>query len=212
MMKPLKSCRVLVTPRSFGQNDPCLKQALETAVGKVIYHPTKQPLSSTSLQELLADCDGYIAGLDRIDCHALEKAPHLKVIARYGAGVDKVDFEVARKKGIVVTNTPAANAVSVAELTIGLMLSLARHIPAANAATRKGEWPRFRGMALEGKTVALLGLGMIGKQVARRLHGFDCTIIAHDPAPDHDFCEEHDVVMMPLDELLSHAHHQTTLC
>ena len=138
-------------------------------------------------------------------------APHfktqltLKVIARYGTGVDKVDFETAHELGIVVTNTAGANPVSVAELTIGLMLSLARHIPAANAATHRGEWPRFRGVSIEGKTVGLVGLGMIGRRVAQRLRGFDCKLVAHDPAPDRDFCEVHGVTLLPLDALLAQA-------
>ncbi|MCA9996410.1 MAG: phosphoglycerate dehydrogenase [Anaerolineales bacterium] len=205
MMRDLKSCRVLVTPRSFGQSDPRMKDELETAVNEVIYNPTQQPLTSKQLRGLLADCDGYIAGLDHIDRDVLEHAPRLKVIARYGVGVDKVDLDAAQALGIVVTNTPAANATSVAELTLGLMLSLARQIPAANSAMHNGEWPRYRSVALAGKTVGLLGLGMIGKEVARRLQGFDCTIIAHDPFPDHDFCDKYGVTLLPLDEVASRA-------
>jgi phosphoglycerate dehydrogenase-like enzyme len=204
-MADLKSCRVLVTPRSFGQSDPGLKTELESRVGEVVYSPGEQPLSSDALRDLLAGCDGYIAGLDNIDRRALEGASRLRVIARYGVGVDKVDLETARAMGIVVTNTPDANSVSVAELTIGLMLSLARHIPTAAAATRSGQWPRYRGLALEGKTVGLLGLGMIGRQVARRLLGFDCAIVAHDPAPDAAFAAAHHVELLPPEEVVARA-------
>jgi D-3-phosphoglycerate dehydrogenase len=157
------------------------------------------------MQNLLPGCHGYIAGLDTIDRAALQAADQLKVIARYGVGVDKVDLTAAREMGIVVTNTPAANAVAVAELTVGLMLSLARSIPQANAATKAGGFPRLEGVALEGKVVGLLGLGAIGKQVARRLRGFDCTVLAFDTAPDERFAQAHGVELRTHEEVVSRA-------
>jgi D-3-phosphoglycerate dehydrogenase len=96
-------------------------------------------------------------------------------------GVDAIDLEAARQAGIVVCNTPGANANSVAELAIGLMLSLARNLPVAFQATKAGEWPRLSGLTLEGKTIGLIGFGTIGQQVARLLSGFNCTILAYDP-------------------------------
>jgi D-3-phosphoglycerate dehydrogenase / 2-oxoglutarate reductase len=204
-MAELSSCCVLVTPRSYGQNDPRLKTELESRVGKVIYGPSDHPLSSQELHDMLAVCDGYIAGVDNIDRNALRQANRLKVIARYGVGVDQVDIQAAAEMGIVVTNTPGANAVSVAELTLGLMLSLARHIPSASMAAHRGEWPQVRGIALEGKTVGLLGMGMIGKQVARRLQGFDCTVLAHDAAPDTEFAVGHQIELLSLAEIVERA-------
>ncbi len=199
----LKSCRVLVTPRSYGLNDPRLRTALEEAVGEVIYRGRIH--TSKELQELLPGCHGFIAGLDEIDRAALETANQLKVIARYGVGVDNVDLVAAREKGIVVTNTPGANSGAVAELTIGLMLSLARSIPQANAALRAGTATRVEGVSLQGKTVGLLGLGAIGKQVARRLQGFECTVLAYDPVPDTRFAESHGVVLCPQEEVVARS-------
>ena len=138
-MRELWSCRVLVTPRSYGKHDPSLKAELEAAVGQTIYNPFGRSLSSAEVRELLPGCDGYIAGLDVIDQAALEAADRLRVIARYGVGVDRVDLEAAREKGIAVTNTPSANSASVAELAIGLMLSLARMIQVADRPVRAGE-------------------------------------------------------------------------
>jgi D-3-phosphoglycerate dehydrogenase len=204
-MTNLQQCCVLVTPTSFGRDDPRLRAELEAVVGKVLYNPTGRPLPSEALCELLPGCHGYIAGLDTIDRAALSAADRLKVIARYGAGVDRVDLEAARERGIVVTNTPSANAVSVAELTIGLMISLARSIPAASAATKAGEWPRLNGVALEGKVVGLLGLGAIGRQVARRLQAFDCQIAAYDPQADAGFARSHAVHLWPVDEVIAQA-------
>lgn len=204
-MKALKECRVLVTPTSYAKNDPRLKSDLEALVGEVIYNPTGKPLASTDLVRLLPGVDGFIAGLDGIDRAALSAADRLKVIARYGVGVDNVDLAAAREKGIVVTFTPGANSVSVAELTVGLLLSLARRIPEAANAARKGEWPRLNGLTLEGKVVGLLGLGAIGKQVARRLSGFDCRVLAYDPVVDSEFTARHAVSLLPLEEVLSQA-------
>ena len=201
----LKGFRVLVTPVSYGKNDSRLKQELEDKVGEVIYNPYARPLSSAEVSELLPGVDGYIAGVDVIDRLALQAADCLKVIARYGVGVDNVDLEAAREKGIFVTNTPEVNSASVAELTIALMLALARQIPEAIAATHQGGWPRLPGLLLEKKTVAIVGLGSIGKQLARRLSGFSCRLLAYDPYPDWEFARQHGVEFLALPEILGQA-------
>jgi len=197
----LKHCRLLVTPTSYGKNDARLKTELEMQVGEVIYNPTGKPLTSAEVGQLLPGIDGYIAGLDGIDANALKSADKLKVIARYGVGVDNVDLAEAQKKGIVVTNTPGANSVSVAELALGLILALARQIPEAVEAVHQGKWPRYSGTSLEGKTIGILGLGAIGKQLARRLSGFDCKIMAFDPFADALFAKENHIELAPLDDV-----------
>ena len=102
----LKSARLLVTPTSFGKGDPTIRAELEAQVGEVVYNPGTRPLTSAELAALLPGCDGYIAGLDAIDRAALQAADRLKVIARYGTGVDNVDLAAANERGIMVTNTP----------------------------------------------------------------------------------------------------------
>jgi phosphoglycerate dehydrogenase-like enzyme len=201
----LKLCRVLVTSTSYGKNDPRLRSELERLVGEVIYNPTGKPLSSPEVARLLRGVDGYIAGLDVIDRSALQNAERLKVIARYGVGVDSVDLQAAKERNIVVTNTPGANSVSVAELTLGLMLVLARQISEAVLATRGGQFPRLSGISLEGKTVGIVGLGAIGKQLALRLAGFNCRIVAHEPYPDKTFADENHVELVDLYALLHGA-------
>jgi len=203
--KPLKSMRILVTPTSYGKTDSRLKTELESLVSEVIYNPTGKPLRSADVVRLLEGVDGYIAGLDEIDRPALAGANQLKVIARYGVGVDNVDLAAASEKGILVTNTPGANASAVAELAVGLILSLARRIPEAAAATRAGGWPRLTAISLERKTVSLLGFGAVGRQVARRLGGFDCDILAYDPYPDRDFAIEHNVQLVTQAEAVREA-------
>jgi len=202
----LKDCHLLVTPTSYGINDPSLKSNLESLVKQVTYNPTGKPLGSAELALMLHGVDGFIAGLDTIDRSALEKADSLKVIARYGVGIDNVDLEAAKEKEIIVTNTPGANSGSVAELALGLMLSLARQIPFGSQQVRQGNWPRISGVSLEGKTVGILGFGSIGKQLAKRLMGFGCQVLAYDPYPDIQFARELDVALMgSIAEVISSA-------
>ncbi len=201
----LTAYTVLVTPTSFGRHDRILRRQLEAMVGRVRYNPGTKPLAEHELCHMIGDVDGYIAGLDEITRSVIEAAPRLKVIARYGVGVDNVDLAAARERGIVVTNTPGTNSSSVAELAIGLMLALARQIPAADRGTRNGEWPRLEGWALEGKTVGLLGLGAIGKGVAMRLQGFGCQVIAYDPYLDATFAATHHVEPCSLEQVLARS-------
>src|SRR5947209_5745073 len=113
----------------------------------------------------------------------LEKAPRLRVIGRAGVGVDNVDLEAATAAGVLVMNTPGGNAISVAEHTLALMLAMARRIPQANASTRGGKWEKkkFLGNELRGKTLGIVGLGSIGREVVKRARAFEMRIVAHDP-------------------------------
>lgn len=199
----LKECRLLVTPTSYGKNDARLKTELEALVGEIIYNPTGKPLTSAEVARLLPGIDGYIAGLDVIDADALKSADKLKVISRYGVGFDNVDLEFAKTRNVVVTNTPGANSVSVAELALGLILALARQIPEAVDAVHQGRWPRFSGVSLEGKTIGILGLGAIGKQLARRLAGFDCKIMAYDPFADTQFACDNQITLAEMDQVIA---------
>lgn len=201
-MKSLNECHILVTPTSYGQDDARLRTELEALAGRVTYNDTGKPLSSAQLAALLPGVDGYIAGLDAIDAAALAAADQLRVIARYGVGTNNVDLAAARARGIVVTNTPGANAGAVAELTVALLLLLARPVLGAAAATRAGGWPRTSGLSLGGKTVGLVGFGAIGRAVARLLGGFGCRLLAHDPWGDVAVAGALNVTLVELEALL----------
>jgi D-3-phosphoglycerate dehydrogenase len=205
MSEQIQACKVLVTPTSYGTNDPALRTQLENEVGEVVYNTSGKPLSSSQLASMLIGMDGFIAGLDDIDRAALNAADKLKVIARYGVGIDAVDLDAARDKNIIVTNTPGANSGSVAELTIGLMISLLRNIPSAVKATKSGEWKRMRGVSLEDKVIGLIGFGAIGRQVAQKLNGFNCRIVAFDPVADTEIAAELKVELLSLEEVATIA-------
>jgi D-3-phosphoglycerate dehydrogenase len=195
-------CRVLVTSTTFGMHDPGLRSELERTVGDVRYNPVKRPLTASELAGLVAGVDGWIAGLDVIDAYVIAAADRLKVIARYGVGIDRVDLTAATRRGIVVANTPGANSVAVAELTIGLMLALARRLCQADRAVRSGQWPRVPGVGLAGKTVGLVGFGSVGREVARRLTAFGCRVVVSDPHVRPEVISGCGAGRLPLDELL----------
>ncbi len=144
----------------------------------------RQKLKGAELQEAIRAADGMIVRSDtRITAAELENPGKLRVIVRAGVGVDNIDVAAATRKGIVVMNTPGGNTVSTAEHTITLMMSLARHTPAADASLRSGKWERskFVGSQLAGRTLGVVGLGRIGREVARRAAGLDMKIVGFDP-------------------------------
>ena len=132
----------------------------------------------------LADADALLVrSAVQVDRQVLERAPKLRVIGRAGVGVDNVDLDAATEAGVLVMNTPGGNSVSVAEHTLALMLAMARHVPQANASTRAGKWEKKKlmGNELRGKTLGVVGLGSIGREVVKRARAFEMRILAHDP-------------------------------
>lgn len=152
----------------------------------------------------LADADGLIVrSAVQADEALLAAAPRLRVIGRAGVGVDNIDADAATRRGIVVMNTPGANAIAVAELTIGLMLALAREIPRANATMHAGRWEKksLGGSEVRGKTLGILGLGRIGLEVARRARAFGMQLIGHDPFVAPAVARENEISLVSVEEL-----------
>ena len=166
----------------------------------------------TSLPEELADADALIVrSAVQADAALLEHAPKLRVIGRAGVGVDNIDTAAATHKGIVVMNTPGANAVAVAELTLGLMIAMARSIPRANASMHLGGWDKksLQGSELRGKTLGIVGLGRIGLEVARRAAAFGMDLIAYDPFLAPVIARENGVTLTSLDQVFNSADYLT---
>ena len=197
--------RVLVTSRSFGSTSEVPLQILARAGCQIIKLPAGAKMDEASLIGAAGEVEGWIAGTEPITARVIQASPHLKVIAKHGVGVDNIDLAVARDRGIVVTNTPGANTEAVAELTIGLMLALARRIVRADRHLRAGSWKPIAGVELAGKTLGLIGLGRIARVVVRRLAGFEMNVIAYDPVRDEDFARQWRVRYCPLDDALRQA-------
>ncbi len=156
----------------------------------------------------LASADAIVVrSATKVTAALLEAAPALRAIARAGTGVDNVDVNAASARGIVVMNAPGASSISVAELTMGLMLSLARHLPAADAAMKQGKWEKkkFQGGEIRGKTLGLVGLGRIGQEVARRAQAFEMKVAAYDPFLAPRVAADLGVELLSLDELFARA-------
>lgn len=162
---------------------------------------------SMSKEELIAEIKGYdglvVRSATKVTADVINAAANLKVIGRAGTGVDNVDVEAATRKGIIVMNTPEGNTISAAELTCGMIICLARPIPQAVASLKAGNWDRkkFMGFELNGKTLGIVGLGRIGKEVAVRMQLFGMKTIGYDPIIPADVTEAFGVQQMPLEQL-----------
>lgn len=194
---------LVISTSSFDiDNNPPLQQLLRQGF-QIVTNPHKRKLTEDEIIELLKDgAVGLIAGIEPLTARVLQAAPKLKVISRCGAGLDSVDLAAAQQHGIAVLNTPEAPAQAVAELTMGFILSLLRQIGPIDQAVRNGEWPRTQGRLLAAQTVGIVGLGHIGRRVARLCRAFEATVVAHDPfatqTPDG-------VTLMPFEQLLASA-------
>src|SRR5713101_7579571 len=137
----------------------------------------------------------------------LAKAPKLRVIGRAGVGVDNVDLDAATAAGVLVMNTPGGNAASVAEHALAVMLAMARHIPQANASTRAGKWEKkkFLGNELRGKTLGVIGLGSIGREVVKRARAFEMRILGSDPYVSSQAAADMSVELTSLDKLYAES-------
>jgi D-3-phosphoglycerate dehydrogenase len=164
------------------------------------------------LPAALADADALVVrSAVQVGDELMAHAPKLRVIGRAGVGVDNIDAEAATRRGIVVMNTPGANAVAVAELTLCLMIALARKLPAANGTMHAGKWEKknLQGAELCGKTLGILGLGRIGLDVARRARGFGMEIIGTDPFVSAAVARENGIALVPMEELFAKADYLT---
>jgi len=194
--------KVLVTATNYSALCAEAKKRLEDAGCEIVENKLGRPHTFEELIPLVGDIDGVVAGVDTWDEAVFKRAPKLKAIARFGVGVDNIDLEKAKEYGIQVSNVPAGNANAVAELTVGLILSLMRSIPALQESAKRAFWDRRVGVEMEGRTVGLLGFGNIAQMVAKKLQGFDVNLIAYDKYPNLAKAEALGVRMVSSDEVL----------
>ena len=192
----VKRRRVVFTDGTIG------REALDMLAPTCDVQVLDQYPSEKTLIVACADAHGILARLGTITGRVIENSPHLSIIARHGVGVDAVDLETATNHGVVVTTTGNSNATAVAEYTFALLLALARKVNQADRDMRAGEWSRgvLIGMELEGKTLGVIGLGAIGRRVARLAQGFGMRVLAFDPGLIES--EDSWVVLTSLEELL----------
>jgi len=175
------SLRIAIGPSSFAAENAAPLKTLEAAGYEVIPNPFGRRLTEAEIIAHLDGVAGLIAGLEPLTASVFESAPDLKAIARVGIGMDNVDLEAAKTRGIKVSNTPDAPTAAVAELTLTAMLALCRRIVPANAALHEGAWKKIMGQGLSGANVLIIGYGRIGRKVAEFVQAFGGNVTVYDP-------------------------------
>ncbi len=184
--------RILLTTTSY-QDTPGPHHDLLDSQGFEVVRE-RGPLPESRMLELAGEFDAFLCGDDAITQAVIEKSlPRLKVISKYGIGLDKIDVAFATSKKLPVLNTPGVNHTTVAEHTFGLLICIAKRLIEVCGAARQGEWKRVTGHEIMGRTMGIIGLGRIGKEVATRAKAFGMPVIAFDPYWDEAFAAQHGI-------------------
>lgn len=198
--------KALITTVPFGDKNRLPLELLEAAGIEYLINPIGRKLKEDELAEMVADFDVLIAGTEPITDKVMSRASKLKLISRVGIGLDGVDLLAAERRGIRVSYTPDAPAPAVAELTIGLMLSLLRSVHASNAQMHRGDWHRYFGRRIPEVTIGIIGVGRIGGRVLRRLAGFGTPrILVNDIHPDLKVAPDLKLEWVDKEEIYSNA-------
>src|SRR5438309_2300371 len=199
----VETIKILITDRIAKEGITLLRTELPRA--QIDERPGMKP------DQLKAIIEEYHALIVRSETQVtgdiLAAATHLKIVGRAGVGVDNIDTETATRQGIMVVNSPTGNIIAAAEHTIAMLMALARHIPGANSSMKAGKWEksRFLGVEVRNKTLGVIGLGKVGKEVAQRAQGLAMQVIAFDPYVAPEQARKLNIQMMSLDEVLQQA-------
>jgi D-3-phosphoglycerate dehydrogenase len=197
--------RILVASRSFGKATPDVFDRLKAAGAEVIPNPLEQAPTEADMVTLIKDVDVLISGTEPVTKRVFAAANKLKGIAKHGVGYENIDLVTAKARNIPVAVAGGTITNSVADMAMGLLLALARKIPAGDRAVRAGRWPRAVGVELAGKTLGIVGLGQIGKALCKRAKGFEMNVIAYDTYRDDAFAAQWGVQYVELETLIKTA-------
>ncbi len=196
---------ILVTPRSVTRDGhPSFNKIRSSGYEVITCTPGAQP-SEDELKTLLPGCIGYLAGVEPITESVINSAKDLRVISRNGTGIDNIDLESAQKANIIILRAEGANAPGVAELTIGLLFSLARSIPFSDHCLKSGGWERRKGFEIAGKTLGLIGFGKIGQMVGSMASRVGMKVVAYDPYQNREQTKSSPIRMSSLNEVLNES-------
>ncbi|MFT3770374.1 MAG: phosphoglycerate dehydrogenase [Minicystis sp.] len=199
---PKDPAPVAVCSRSFS-NHPALRALVQERYANVRFNETGATLSGEALVRFLDDAEKAIVGMERIDAAILEQVPRLRVVAKYGVGLDALDLGALAARGVRLGWRPGVNAGAVAELTVCFAIALLRGLPAASGALRAGAWRPRIGREMAETTFGIVGCGHIGRQVVRLLRPFGGRVLAHDIVDQSEFYREHGVEAVSLEALLA---------
>lgn len=184
--------KVVVSVVAFSKNKQLVSELNKYFPDAVINIDGKR-IQKNELAEYYKGADAIIVGLEKIDDELLSLLPDLKIIAKYGVGLDNIDLDACRKRGIMVGWTAGVNSYAVAEMTLGFMLMLSRNLYLTSNQLKTGFWNRIGGYSIAGKTIGIIGLGHIGKEVVRLLQPFNCNIMGNDIIDVKEFAKEYSV-------------------
>ncbi len=195
--------KVVILSRSFGKaTDEPLKYLQENGLDVTLLR-NDQPEDVEYIARQIGDADAVITGSDVINRYVIDRCPNLKIVSKHGVGLDSIDLELAEERGIAVTKTPDANNESVADLTILLLLAILRNLRANLITSSTPDWKaKPLSNDLYEKTVGLVGYGKIGIAVAKRLEGFNCTLLVYDPAVGQGDIQTRNTTLVSVEELL----------
>ena len=199
------SHKILVTPRSFGRSNPKPLEMLRERGYELILNPFGRILTEAEMCEAIADADAVIIGVDPLNEQVLRHASKLRAISKYGVGTDNIDLAWAEQAGIPVAVAAGANSDSVADYAMALMLAVARRVVQIDRQCRARNWQKFNTLSMYGKTLGLVGLGAIGRGVARRAAGFGMKILAYDVVWNEGAARELGIEYAPVERILREA-------
>ncbi len=197
--------RILVTPRSLtAEPHPDVERLKENGF-EIVYSTAGVMPTEQELIDLVPGCVGWLAGVEPVTSKIIEAAAHLKVISRNGVGIDNLPLDVLNERGVRIMIAEGANAMGVAELTIGLIFCALRSIPLSDAGIKSGGWPRMRGAEIHERTVGIIGCGAIGREVARMVIALGARVIAFDPARPNLDLPSKSFAYAEVDEIMTKA-------
>lgn len=205
--------RVLVTCRQMQNCIDLFRDRLDAAHVEFVLPDVVQQLSEADLIAIIAEFDGMIAGDDQLTADVLEHAQNMRIISKWGVGIDGIDLAAAARLGIKVTNTPGVFGSDVADVAMGYVIMLARQLHRIHMSVVDGGWWKHEGRGLDGATIGIAGLGSIGSALARRAAGFDMQVVAHDPlAVAPDVAWSAGIEMLPIDDLFHRSDYLVLCC
>jgi D-3-phosphoglycerate dehydrogenase len=194
-----------VTPRAFLDLDGEHKDILKKAGYEIVANPRPRSLTEDEMAAYITGMDAVIVGEDPITHRVLDQTTTLKIISKFGTQMDNIDVDVAAARNIPVAHTPGVTYPAVAELTLGLIFALLRGIHVMDRDIHAGKWSSVAGVELMGKTLGVVGMGGIGKEVAKRALALGMNVLGFDMHPDESFAEYYGIEYVPADELLKHS-------
>ncbi|ARJ67210.1 hydroxyacid dehydrogenase [Magnetospirillum sp. ME-1] len=196
--------RIKVTSTSFSQN-PLLAQELRAVFPDAVLNEEGRRLAGPDLAAFLADADGAVIGLEKVDSALLDACPRLKIVAKYGVGLDNIDIPKCQDRGVAIGWTGGVNRRSVGELALCFMLGLCRNVFRTSTLMRGGVWEKNGGVQLSGKTVGIIGLGHTGREVARLLEPLHCRVLANDILDMGDYCRDNGIIPAGKEQIFAEA-------